>query len=262
MLAWDIRRLNILYGILCYNPDVVCLEEVDHYEFLSSALGRVGYEGFFCPKPDSPCLYTENSDGPDGCAVFYKTEKLRLKEQESVTLKNSNGRKTNQVAIYVVLETVDGSRQVSVAATHLKAKPGSRNASIRFEQGKDLLQYLSTKDKDCPLVVCGDFNADSSEPIISAFQDSELDLVSAYRSLSADGLEPPYTTWKIRGSQDNTAPLVEVAHTIDYIWHTKQKLAVHSLLEFPSGEEIGENRLPSAQYPSDHLALVADFIIS
>lgn len=31
-----------------------------------------------------------------------------------------------------------------------------------------------------------------------------------------------------------------------------------NLLEFPSGEEIGVDRIPSLSYPSDHFSLVCD----
>ena len=38
-------------------------------------LGKVGYSATFLPKPDSPALYCGRSYGPDGCAMFYKTNK-------------------------------------------------------------------------------------------------------------------------------------------------------------------------------------------
>jgi len=30
------------------------------------------------PKPDSPCVYIDDNNGPDGCALFYKTDKFEL----------------------------------------------------------------------------------------------------------------------------------------------------------------------------------------
>ena len=45
---------------------------------LEAALNSIGYRGHFVPKPDSPCLYVDDNNGPDGCAVFFKTSKFDI----------------------------------------------------------------------------------------------------------------------------------------------------------------------------------------
>jgi nocturnin len=55
---------------------LIFLQEVDHFNFLSGALATQGYTGLFFPKPDSPCLYIQGNNGPDGCAIFYRTDKF------------------------------------------------------------------------------------------------------------------------------------------------------------------------------------------
>ena len=60
-----------------------------------------------------------------------------------------------------------------------------------------------------------------------------------------------YTTWKIRQSG-------EQKHVLDYILHTPGQLETVRTLEIPDGDQIGEARLPSAQFASDHMSLVAD----
>lgn len=64
--------------------------------------------------------------------------------------------------------------------------------------------------------------------------------------------EPPFTTWKIREEG-------EVCHTIDYVFYTPDRLRVQNCLMFPAASEIGADRTPSMQYPSDHFSLVCDF---
>lgn len=66
--------------------------------------------------------------------------------------------------------------------------------------------------------------------------------------------EPIFTTWKIREEG-------EICHTIDYIFYSKEHLKVCNCLLFPTENEIGKNRAPSLQYPSDHFSLVCDFKI-
>uniref|UniRef100_A0A8D8R0S3 Nocturnin n=1 Tax=Cacopsylla melanoneura TaxID=428564 RepID=A0A8D8R0S3_9HEMI len=77
-LDWRRRRYQMLQEIIAHNPDVICLQEVDHFEFLKKTLLTQGYSGTFFPKPDSPCVYIQGNNGPDGCAIFYKTDKYDL----------------------------------------------------------------------------------------------------------------------------------------------------------------------------------------
>ena len=45
---------------------------------------------------------------------------------------------------------------------------------------------------------------------------------------------------------------------LDYIFYTPDQIRVDAVLEMPTGEQIGENRLPSLSYASDHFSLVTD----
>lgn len=135
-----------------------------------------------------------------------------------------------------------------MATTHLKARPGALMSSIRKEQGRALMEYVASRSQDYPVVICGDFNAEPTEPVYEMVSNCGLNLSSAY---AHDGKEPLYTTWKIREEG-------EQCQTLDYIFYTKDKFQVDAVLDFPNGREIGETRLPSLSYPSDHLSLVCD----
>ncbi|XP_065359369.1 nocturnin isoform X2 [Calliphora vicina] len=277
-LTWENRKFLIVQEILQNNPDIVCLQEVDHYKFLQSILGTQNYEGIFFPKPDSPCLYIEENNGPDGCAIFYKRDKFELKNFDTRILEVWRVQ-SNQVAIAANLKLKTTGREICVCTTHLKARHGSLLSKLRNEQGRDLIRFVKQFAGDRAVVLCGDFNAEPIEPVYSTILNCEfLKLSSAYsdiraesdecnnESISKDKLdncdkvqksiqnEPPYTTWKIR--EDG-----EVCHTIDYVFYTKDNLKVKNCLEFPEGDEIGKNRTPSFQYPSDHFSLICDFEI-
>ena len=45
ILDWSSRRWRVLEEILQHRPDVITLQEVDHYTFLAPALASVGYCG-------------------------------------------------------------------------------------------------------------------------------------------------------------------------------------------------------------------------
>ncbi|XP_078601372.1 nocturnin-like [Branchiostoma floridae x Branchiostoma japonicum] len=255
-LNWDVRKFRILEEILTYDSDVLCFQEVDHYhDFLEPALNSLGYRGLFYPKPDSPALYCPNNNGPDGCALFLKKEKFSLVDADGIVL-SSRGFETNQVALFAKLQFSDpstgGAKPFVVGVTHLKARKGWER--LRSEQGKDLLkQTHKFSGKGTPVVLCGDFNAEPTEHVYSVMSQSKMKLNSAYKSLSDDKTsEPVYTTWTVRTDG-------EWRQTLDYIFFSKDKFQVETCLEIPPEELVGETRLPSHTYPSDHLSLVCDF---
>ncbi|XP_054846027.1 nocturnin isoform X3 [Eublepharis macularius] len=252
-LRWEERKCLILEEILAYQPDILCLQEVDHYfDTFQPLLGRLGYQCTFFPKPWSPCLDVECNNGPDGCALFFLKDRFTLISSNNMRL-TAMKLKTNQVAIAQILKCNETGKLFCIAVTHLKARNGWER--FRSAQGADLLQKLKsiTQEAEIPLIVCGDFNAEPTEEVYKEFSDSSLNLNSAYKLLSADGMsEPPYTTWKIRLSGESR-------HTLDYIWYSQHALQVNAALSLLTEEQIGPNRLPSYNYPSDHLSLVCDF---
>jgi nocturnin len=162
-----------------------------------------------------------------------------------------------QVAVVMLLRVRETGQEICVATTHLKARTGALLSTLRNEQGKDLLDFVTTHCGGRPVVLCGDFNAEPTEPVYLTLLSCEaLRLASAYASAGdsseASRNEPPYTTWKIREEG-------EVCHTIDYVFYSQDSFTVEAVLDFPTGEEIGEGRVPSFGYPSDHFSLVCDF---
>lgn len=152
-------------------------------------------------------------------------------------------------------------QEICVITTHLKARKGALLSTLRNEQGKDLLEFTKSSCSQTPTILCGDFNAEPSEPIYNTVLKNSLGFGSAYADCccSADKTgvnscdrEPSYTTWKVREEG-------EVCHTIDYVFYSKGALEVRDVLEFPREEDIGNDRVPSMSYPSDHFSLVCDF---
>lgn len=272
-LTWECRKYLIIQEIVQTDPDVVCLQEVDHFKFLQSVLATQQYEGIFYPKPDSPCLYISENNGPDGCAIFFKKNKFELVNYDTRILEVWRVQ-SNQVAIGVNLKVSETGKEFTVCTTHLKARKGALLSKLRNEQGKDLLRFAQHIADVRPVIMCGDFNAEPSEPVYKTIlQHKPLGLSSAYSDLiAAQGVhlpkpveceshdeadtvgnhEPPFTTWKIR--EDG-----EVCHTIDYVFYSQDKLKVNNCLMFPQDNEIGRDRTPSFRYPSDHFSLVCDF---
>ena len=151
------RKFRILEEILRYAPDVVAVEECDHFhDFLGPAMDRFGYDGVYQPKRQSPGLEVwrvKMSDKDragtqpffsDGCAVFWKRSKLRGVASGAVGYQSGKqGVLWGQVGLYVRLAVRNegGSRGLGVwpksggsndrtfvvAATHLKSKASPEN---------------------------------------------------------------------------------------------------------------------------------------
>lgn len=80
-VLWENRKGKLLHEILQYNPDVITMQECDHYyDFFLPALTANGYDGIFAPKPASACL--EVSDNSDGCAIFFKRNIFKILSTE------------------------------------------------------------------------------------------------------------------------------------------------------------------------------------
>lgn len=85
ILMWENRKWKILDELLHFKPDVITLQECDHYDdFFLPELAKHGYDGTFAPKPTSACLQV--SDRSDGCAIFVNTDKLRFVSTEVRTV--------------------------------------------------------------------------------------------------------------------------------------------------------------------------------
>ncbi|XP_043189108.1 nocturnin-like isoform X2 [Amphibalanus amphitrite] len=251
-LDWETRRYRLIEEISHYAPDVLCLQEVDHFKFFQKALGTIGYSGVFFEKPDSPCIYIKGNNGPDGCALFFRNERFELVRTETRVIEVWKVQ-SNQVVVLAILRDRRTGHEVCAVTTHLKARSGALLSAIRSEQGKDLLSFVSSHAGNRPIIVCGDFNAEPSEPVYATLtQDSDPELSSAY--VQATGAEADYTTWKIRGSG-------EVCQTLDYVFLSSSRFSVESILPPPTEQQLGEARAPSFAYPSDHFSLVTDVSI-
>ena len=249
-LEWSYRSPLIVNELTRCQPDVICLQEVDH--FFDQQLHLNGYDGLFVPKKDSPCLYSKPNNGPDGCAILYNNRTMTLKCRKDLTLRDTSNKYSHQVACLAMFEFK--GHTLCIGATHLKAKPGYEN--LRLAQGLHVMEEMKEfSNSTYPFIICGDFNAKPSEQFYSAFNSlRDPPLKSAYTASSESGQEPPFTTLKYRQNG-------QIKYTGDYIWYDSSQIQVAQLYNLLSEEEIGPNGLPSERYPSDHMALCAELAL-
>ncbi|MCO5589265.1 hypothetical protein L7F22_043231 [Adiantum nelumboides] len=202
----------------------------------------------------------------------------------------------DNVALIVVLEARDanhgaeggsapGKRQLlCVANTHIHANPELKD--VKLWQVQTLLKGLEkiAASADIPMLVCGDFNSVpgsaphvllasgrvdpihpdlSTDPLGILRPTSrlchQLPLVSAYSAFTR--LERQ----RRRMDPSSNEPLFtnctrDFLGTLDYIFYTADSLVVESLLELLDEESLRrDTALPSPEWSSDHIALLAQF---
>ncbi|XP_066250086.1 protein angel isoform X1 [Euwallacea similis] len=161
-LNWELRWKNLFNEIKTMRPDVLCLQEVQHSHLKSyfSKLETLGYEGLYKKRTGIRC---------DGCAIYYKTDRLTLVEYETVEFYQPNVSVLNRDNIAIIAKFCprrSPSKQFVVATTHLLYNP--RRQDVRLAQTQLLLTeverlsfYFNTKGmpKYWPIIITGDFNS-------------------------------------------------------------------------------------------------------
>ncbi|KAL6756155.1 hypothetical protein V8C86DRAFT_118210 [Haematococcus lacustris] len=71
-LSWRHRFPLLVKELLHWGPDIVCLQEVQHFEDLQEELSQAGYQGAYLPR---------GGWRRDGCATFWRREKLQCLEE-------------------------------------------------------------------------------------------------------------------------------------------------------------------------------------
>eukprot|EP01139_Manchomonas_bermudensis_P024801 Amastigsp_a843565_216.p1 type:complete len:400 gc:universal Amastigsp_a843565_216:1232-33(-) len=285
-LDWELRKFRILEEILRADPDVLCLEELDHYyDWAQPVFEALGYASAYIKKPKSPCLKNTGGRLEDGCAVFVRAALFEIERVEAGPLVTKEGTPQNQVSLTAWLRVRATGRTIVTVVAHLKADKTAEGESIRAEQIDCLLARIESQCPPSPVVLlCLDMNAaprDSSKYAALAYQkvlDHHMHLESAYGPPNT-AAEPEYTTWKVRGAEETPTPradapgelfdeaqkgaatpvsrLGEAKHTIDYIFYTKASARVRALWTIPGEDQVVATRLPGFEYPSDHFALLA-----
>ncbi|XP_056332404.1 protein angel homolog 1 isoform X2 [Danio aesculapii] len=194
VLRWENRLQSILKELQIWQPDIVCLQEVqeDHFEEqMHPILIDMGYT----------CIYKRRTGSKtDGCAVFYRSERfiqlsvslLEFRRSECELLDRDN------VGIVLLLQPTAGPNHqftpVCVANTHLLFNPRRGDVklaqlAIMFAEIHSVMQKCRSEGKSCELILCGDFNALPRSPLWTLITTGQL----YYHGLP---------TWMVSGQTD------------------------------------------------------------
>jgi len=227
IVEWDFRKNNLIQVLKEHSPDVIAIEECDKFsDWFKPELAKLDYDGVFQAKSNK-----------DGTAVFWSNKKFK-----STNFKYYRYGADSQGMVMLELSHTDNPETgIYIAATHLKA-----NGEFREQREKQVAMILEEfpkffNHKNWPSFVLGDFN---DYPSSSPIQKMQTVYTSAYDNSDKDS----WTTWKKRET--------EVKRVIDYIFYDKSRATLSQILLQPSN---CPTHLPDTFYPSDHLAICAQF---
>eukprot|EP00817_Percolomonadidae_sp_ATCC50343_P000793 CAMPEP_0117428646 /NCGR_PEP_ID=MMETSP0758-20121206/8306_1 /TAXON_ID=63605 /ORGANISM="Percolomonas cosmopolitus, Strain AE-1 (ATCC 50343)" /LENGTH=295 /DNA_ID=CAMNT_0005215115 /DNA_START=11 /DNA_END=894 /DNA_ORIENTATION=- len=224
VLEEEFRFKLIQQEIHMYNPDILCVVEMDCHERLSEKLkGR-----YACKFVQKNYPEDEVKNGRrDGCALFYDKDRFDLLSSQPLYYDKT---KQAQIALYVTLKDLHSKKTFHVLSTHLKAKIG--HESRREAQVKKLHAFIQqNNEKKHPCIITGDFNEIPSEKAIRYMTQS---YTSIYPTTTM-----AITTYKKRDHESK--------RMIDYMFHTSN-VKVAGYYQLPLPEEL-EYRLPTFNYP-------------
>ncbi|KAF0699356.1 Aste57867_10072 [Aphanomyces stellatus] len=296
LLAWETRKDILMKQLEALQADILCLGECsDYWTFFRPSFLALGYDSVYVKRPSAHTSTWSGEKKQDGCGIFFRQSKFRLKEVESVNFRDQHDR----VALLLLLQEIATDQLVLVGTTHLwwNSRKVDHQMKQLVELNQEMTQMTATirtkygpllRQGSVPIVLCGDFNNSPTSPLYHYMENNFLShaatMKSAYASYRlADGTastseldahvsnEPPHTTVNYRR-----------CWTIDYIWYSQEHMTPTSILEIPSEEDLraedgppgwktgvtdipqaelclNHNGIPNSQHGSDHVPILATF---
>ncbi|XP_077458479.1 2',5'-phosphodiesterase 12 isoform X2 [Stigmatopora argus] len=293
-LHLDYRQNLIKKELAGYRADIVCLQEVDKGVFsdsLTPALDAFGLDGLFKVKDKQheglATFYrrtrfklVSRHDITLSEALMSDPLHSDLLEQISTddTLKEKILKRSTALQVSILEDVHQAGRKVCVANTHLYWHPLGGN--VRLVQMAVALRHLShvisQLQSEAPLLFCGDFNSSPDSGVLQLVTEAAVSRHHGdWRSRREDSPPPPPSSspW----AADLTSPIPPLlsacgplAYTnyvggfqgcLDYIFIQPPCMSVERVVPMPDHRLVtAYTALPSVAHPSDHIALVCDFL--
>jgi len=166
-----------------------------------------------------------------------------------------------------------------LAEKYAKHPPATNKQAFRFSDAEDTvndplpepgpsLEYSSATA--IPMIICGDFNSGSESAVYDLMTKKGMDADHAdlngrdYGSFSRGGMSHSFTLKSAYSAIGSDMPFTnytpDFKDNLDYIWYSSNSLRVMGVLGAVDPEYLKRvPAFPNFHFPSDHLALVAEF---
>ena len=229
--AWRVPAL--VQRISKFGADIICLQEVEPEMFaaLRAFLGERGYGAQHARK---------GGNLPEGLAIFYRRKLFQLLDARVLAYADGGGvaPDTGYIALIARLQHPDGI--LGLINTHLIWDRPGTPAKVQYGllQARQLATEFTAAAPDARgWIIAGDFNATPDSEIVSLVEGAGLRHAHA-------GL-----------ADISTCNVNADARMIDYLFYSSVLRAEPTMPEHINNATV----LPSAEQPSDHVALLSKF---
>ena len=229
--AWRVPAL--VQHIAKLGADMLCLQELEPESFASlrAFLAGRGYSAQYARK---------QAGRPDGCAIFYRRAIFELIGARVLAYNDGSAvdPDTGYVALIAAFRTAGAI--LGVVNTHIIWAPpdSAPTAPLGLRQVRQLVAEFDIGHAAARgWVVAGDFNATPQSEIVSVLEQAGFQYAHRKRA--------DVFTCNVGGS----------ARMIDYLFYSPR---LHADPIAPTRIDA-QTRLPSAEQPSDHVAIMANF---
>jgi mRNA deadenylase 3'-5' endonuclease subunit Ccr4 len=178
LLELDTRAEMIACEISHWNPDLLCLQEVDAgYEYYSTALS--GYYSIFQKR-------TGNFN--DGCMVMWKAAKFRMVDRRDVEYRSYNHDLSyilnkGNIATFCLLESsTDPSQAILLISTHILFNKNRGDTQVgqllTLTKAIKHMKELYHNKYSIGVLLCGDFNLSPCSILYSFLKTGSIDFCS------------------------------------------------------------------------------------
>jgi len=269
--------------------------------FFQVELGKNGYFGVFTPKSRARTMDNWiNVDGCAifyKSAKFNHVEEISVEFQRVAMSKHKEFSEDQEaftrlitkdnIALILVLQILEDPplnvkgpkfipkpKYVLVATTHIFWNQEFRD--VKLLQVQFLMEQISsmtsikTKWNRIPMIICGDFNAVPGSGPYEFMMSGRIpprheDLEPYYYGdYSENGMRHPFllsSAYAAIGEPQFTNYTGDFSGALDYIFYSSDTLGVNKILAPVEEEAVRESRLPNAFMNSDHIPIMAEFLI-
>lgn len=283
----DYRKQLLIKEIVGYNADILCMQEVDFKVFDLDLIPFLG-------EQDMQGVHDKKGTTPEGLATFFRIDRFELVESyglnigetikthpacnelfqklqynEQLITRLTDRSTTLQI---VLLKSKDfPEKYFLIANTHLYFHPDAdhiRLLQISFSMLliDDYMKKFKEKySSNLSLLFCGDFNSVPECGIYKLMTEGHVptDFID-WRSKKEEEvlnveISQPYSMKSACGTPLYTNYTVGFKECLDYIFYQSDKFEVTKVVEIPTNEELSAHiAIPSVNFPSDHIAIIAE----
>jgi mRNA deadenylase 3'-5' endonuclease subunit Ccr4 len=164
-LKWNFRKDMIGSAIQNCAADILCLQEVDHYDdFYEPFLSNIGYSTIYLQRPKRK----------DGCLIAYKKDNFELSAVEEIQFDDivdfmpsdsarSNVKRSNVALIALLTNKLKPENAFVISTAHLywnERRKEVKKMQTQYLYGR-VESFLSSNalPEQTPVVIAGDFNS-------------------------------------------------------------------------------------------------------